>query len=129
MSVLTAVANTATTSVGQVLAHGGPGGWGGGPGGPGGWGGGGPGIWWPIFPIFWALVWAGIITAAVLFFRRRRRWLASAPRRSAESVLADRYARGEIDDTEYHHRLETLRAEGSGGGGGFDKPATSPPKS
>ena len=28
---------------------------------------------------------------------------------TAERVLAERYARGEIDDEEYHHRLATLR--------------------
>jgi uncharacterized membrane protein len=28
-------------------------------------------------------------------------------------VLAERFARGEIDEEEYHRRLETLRAAGS----------------
>jgi putative membrane protein len=29
--------------------------------------------------------------------------------RSAEEILAERYARGEIDDEEYRHRLDVLR--------------------
>lgn len=31
------------------------------------------------------------------------------PTRSAEQILADRYARGDIDESEYLHRLEVLR--------------------
>jgi len=30
-----------------------------------------------------------------------------------ERALAERFARGEIDEEEYHRRLETLRAAGS----------------
>ncbi|WP_238012297.1 SHOCT domain-containing protein [Dactylosporangium sp. AC04546] len=33
------------------------------------------------------------------------------PAAGPESVLAERYARGEIDDKEYEHRLAVLRAE------------------
>ncbi|GAB7186726.1 SHOCT domain-containing protein [Kitasatospora sp. Ki12] len=35
-----------------------------------------------------------------------------------EQLLAERFARGEIDAEEYRHRLDTLRSAGSGPGGG-----------
>lgn len=54
---------------------------------------------------FWALVgWA-----VVSFLRGPK----PAPRcgvGDAERVLAERFARGEIDDDEYHRRLDTLRS-------------------
>lgn len=68
---------------------------------------GGPGPWWPIFPLFWLLV---AVTVFVLVRRRfrggRGPWRPAA---SAESVLADRFARGEIDEAEYLERLAVLR--------------------
>lgn len=68
------------------------------------------GGWWPVFPLTWLLVWAAVITTIVLVLRRRGRALGAATAtRTAESVLADRYARGDIDDEEYRRRLETLR--------------------
>ena len=36
---------------------------------------------------------------------------------TAEQLLADRFARGEIDEDEYHRRLATLRNVGTGPGG------------
>jgi putative membrane protein len=78
---------------------------------PVGWGWGwGPGPWFLLFPLFWF----GLIA---LFFvlggRRRRQYWAGwdGPRGgSARSVLAERYARGEIDESEYRARLEVLLA-------------------
>jgi putative membrane protein len=66
---------------------------------------GGPGGWWFIFPLFWILLWGGVIFA---FFRARRwgRWNAG---HSGESVLAERYARGEITEQEYRERLGVLK--------------------
>ncbi|WP_163509907.1 SHOCT domain-containing protein [Fodinicola acaciae] len=70
------------------------------------------GGFWPIFPLTWLLVWAAVITTIVLVLRRRgRAFGAATATRTAESVLADRYARGEIDDEEYRRRLEILRAK------------------
>ncbi|HJR45800.1 MAG TPA: SHOCT domain-containing protein [Actinomycetota bacterium] len=63
------------------------------------------GGWWPIFPIFWILLFVG------LFWLARRRG-ACRPHRhygSGESVLAERYARGEITENEYRERREVLR--------------------
>ncbi|TMS00369.1 hypothetical protein EJK15_02560 [Nonomuraea basaltis] len=58
--------------------------------------------------VFWGLV----ITAVVLAARYvgRTACLGSAsPPPTAEELLAQRYARGEIDTQEYHSRLDTLR--------------------
>ncbi|MCK2215253.1 SHOCT domain-containing protein [Actinomadura sp. ATCC 31491] len=55
---------------------------------------------------FWALV----ITAIVLAVRAARRATGPlSPPPAAEELLAQRYARGEIDTEEYHTRLDTLR--------------------
>ena len=71
----------------------------------------GPGPWFLLVPLFWF----GVIA---LFFalgarRRRRSWAGwDGPRdgAGARGVLAERYARGEIDETEYRARLEVLLA-------------------
>jgi putative membrane protein len=73
--------------------------------------GGGP-PFWPIFPLTWLLVWAAVITVVVLVLRRRRRMFGPSvmtATRTAETLLAERFARGELDDEEYRQRLETLR--------------------
>lgn len=70
-----------------------------------------------LVPLFWLIV---IVLIVTLVGRRWRRgwdggsapWSAahgSATSR-AESLLAERFARGEIDETEYHARLDALRA-------------------
>jgi len=61
--------------------------------------------WFPFFPLiplFFIGLWA------VVFVTFGRRW-RHHPRRAGESVLAERYARGEIDAQEYHERRTTLR--------------------
>ncbi|WP_405876922.1 SHOCT domain-containing protein [Streptomyces sp. NBC_01136] len=63
------------------------------------------------------LIWAVLITVAVLVFRALNRAPArgrqphtpAAP--SAEQLLADRFARGEIDEEEYRRRLAVLRED------------------
>ena len=78
----------------------------------------GAGFGWAFFliPIFWILV-IGLIV--FLVSRRRRAWAHGGPERygppwmrgaSAESTLAERFAKGDIDETEYRARLEVLRA-------------------
>ncbi|WP_328508108.1 SHOCT domain-containing protein [Streptomyces sp. NBC_00391] len=59
--------------------------------------------------VFWAL----IITVGVLLFRAVNRpdehiRTPAAPQ-TPEQVLAERFARGEIDDEEYRRRLNVLR--------------------
>ncbi|ASN51372.1 MULTISPECIES: SHOCT domain-containing protein [Sinomonas] len=65
--------------------------------------------WFLLFPLFWFLV----LILFFVFARRfwwRRHW-QEASGAGAESVLRERYARGEIDETEYRQRLEVLRAD------------------
>jgi len=58
--------------------------------------------------LFWGLVIFGVI-ATVRHLGRRDRPTATA-RPTAEQVLAERFARGEIDEQEYHQRLNALRS-------------------
>jgi putative membrane protein len=75
-------------------------------GGPGHWGD-GAGGWWPVFPILWIALLAGVaVTIAILYARRTR---AAGPAAAAEARLAERYARGEIDESEYRERRAVLR--------------------
>lgn len=59
------------------------------------------------------LVWALIITAAVLLFRALGR-TTEGPHNPAgpspEQLLAERFARGELDEDEYRQRLAALHA-------------------
>ncbi|WP_403021646.1 SHOCT domain-containing protein [Salinibacterium sp. GXW1014] len=70
--------------------------------------GGGPGWLFFFIPLFWI----GLLV--LLFTLAGRRWRKNGgPWRmqgSPEHTLGDRYARGEIDETEYRSRLEVLRA-------------------
>jgi putative membrane protein len=63
--------------------------------------------WWPIFPIAWFLIIAGII--ALVAFNARRRSLESGTR-AGERRLAERYADGAIDEDEYRTRRAVLRS-------------------
>ena len=67
---------------------------------------GGPG-WFVLIPIFWIL----LIGFFIFTFAGRRRYWQQHSSTSAEGVLRKRYARGEIDDTEYRQRLEVLRTK------------------
>jgi putative membrane protein len=67
--------------------------------GPGPWHGGGPGPWLLVPLLFWVLV-----IGAVVFAVRRRR------SRSAQHVLREAFARGEVDEEAYRARLAVLRS-------------------
>jgi len=56
--------------------------------------------------LFWGVLIAGII-ALVVFISGNRRTSQAAP--SPEKLLAERFARGEITETEYRDRLAVLR--------------------
>lgn len=95
----------------------------------------GPGahLWFLLIPFFW------LILAVVLLAIFGRRWSKRAGERreymrqhwqseaqgGAEKVLAERFARGDIDEVEYRARLEVIRAsslhatQGPGAGPGF----------
>ncbi len=64
----------------------------------------------PFFPLVWLIFWVVVI---FLIFGRKRRWGRyhhdSPKDMTAEEVLADRFAHGEIDEKEYEHRLEVLK--------------------
>ena|SRR5213595_3430650 len=71
------------------------------------------GGFWPLFlliPLFWILVIGFLIFFGRRAWRRNHYWAAT---QGAEGVLRERYARGEIDETEYRQRLEVLRAQPS----------------
>jgi putative membrane protein len=61
------------------------------------------------------LFWVLIITAAVLLFRalgRTTEHTRTPAVPSAERLLAERFARGEVDEEEYRRRLATLHGAG-----------------
>lgn len=68
------------------------------------------GGWWWVMGIGW-LVFLGLIgVLAYLLVRHHTDGGSSAVRRtSAEDVLAERLARGEIDEDEYRRRRDALR--------------------
>jgi len=71
----------------------------------------GPQHWWFLF---FPLVWIAAIALVIRFVFMRRGWgcwpRASLPGgQRARGILAERYARGEIDDDEYRTRLDRLR--------------------
>ena len=59
--------------------------------------------WFPLVPLLFLGLWVFLFA-----FVLRRRW-RMAPGQSAEGVLAERFARGEIDETEYRQRRTVLR--------------------
>ncbi|TQL46753.1 putative membrane protein [Homoserinimonas aerilata] len=96
---------TFTTTLGQVAADHGPV--------MAHWAGGG----FPWFVVFVPLFWIAVFVGLFVFAGRRRRehfahreWNATAGARDAEKTLAERFAQGDIDETEYRARLEVLRA-------------------
>ncbi|MFI0785393.1 SHOCT domain-containing protein [Streptomyces lydicus] len=83
----------------------------------GGWGGGGWALMAVIMILFWGLLIAGII-ALTHYLTGAGRSRRSGPPSSGESgwgagraedLLAERFARGEIDEDEYKRRLTVLR--------------------
>ena len=68
----------------------------------GGWG---PGGW--IWITWMILFWGSLLVAAVYFIRHQRP--SPATTGTAETFLAERYARGEIDTDEYRRRQAVLR--------------------
>lgn len=71
------------------------------------------GFGWGMMGFGWLLGLAvvGVLVWAVVQATSRRGDVATTPAtRSAETILADRFARGEIDDDEYRRRLDALRS-------------------
>lgn len=62
---------------------------------------------WGFFPGFlWVLFW---IVVLYLFWRERKYPRNDSEDKDAEDILTERFARGEIDQKEYEHRLEVIR--------------------
>jgi len=61
--------------------------------------------------LFWVVL-VLAIAAAVRYLDRRRHETFPPRPPTAEQVLAERFARGEIDADEYRQRLDTLRQAG-----------------
>jgi putative membrane protein len=64
--------------------------------------------WW--MPVGMIALWVVLIVAIVLVVREL---VLRSPSRDADAALDARYARGEIDDEEYHRRRANLRAHRS----------------
>lgn len=74
------------------------------------WYGNGMGGWaMALMMLFNLLVWALLIGGGVLLFRSLRPDWSAGRTDTPQRLLAERYARGEIDDEEYRRRLEILR--------------------
>jgi len=69
----------------------------------------GYGVGFPFFPLLWLIFWVVVV---FLIFGRKHHWEkhhTTQKDMTAEEVLSDRFAHGEIDEKEYEHRLEVLR--------------------
>lgn len=80
-----------------------------------GWNDGDAPAFWPIFPAMFGLFWLAVIGGA--FYLTRRNWrtghqaAATEPQANARKILAERFARGEIDEDEYYTKMAVLRQE------------------
>lgn len=71
---------------------------------------------WLVMWVVMLAFWAALITAVVLGIRylgASDRHVPRDTRRRPEDMLAERYARGEIDDDEYRRRVALLREHNS----------------
>lgn len=67
------------------------------------------GYGWSFLDFLWPLLWILLIVALFRGFGRwGHRW---HDKESAEKILRERFARGEIKEKEYRERLEVLREE------------------
>ena len=72
----------------------------------------GHGNWWIPMVIMMVVVWGGLIWFGVTLLKRNHTGAApvmAPPKATAEELLADRLARGDIDLDDYRQRIEALR--------------------
>jgi putative membrane protein len=68
------------------------------------------GGWWWVMGIGWLVFLAIVVVFGYLLIRHITQMSgAGQQRRGAEDVLADRFARGEIDEDEFRRRRDALR--------------------
>jgi len=79
------------------------------------WGQGDPPAFWPVFPLVFGLLWLAVPAAVGYLLWRRAAARPDVggrdPQAGARTILAERFARGEIDEDEYHRRMSALRAD------------------
>jgi putative membrane protein len=68
-----------------------------------GWGG------WLVMTIAMIAFWAMVVVAVVVLFHGTRGSQEISPRQDPMDILDQRFARGEIDEDEYHARSAVLR--------------------
>lgn len=61
----------------------------------------------PFMSIFWIIFWVAIIFLIFGRHKKSRHWYNDD--QSAEDILKERFAKGEIDEKEYKERLKVLR--------------------
>jgi putative membrane protein len=71
--------------------------------------------WWWMLPMmmFMVVVVGAVIWAVLAVSRPGSDTSREAPPQSAEEILHERFARGEIESAEYHDRLDALRGHGT----------------
>ncbi len=75
------------------------------------------GVWgWVLMALMMLIFWGGVVTVVILLLRRGRgpdgpgtHGPSGAPHEEAERILNERFARGEIDETELAARRAVLR--------------------
>ena len=70
------------------------------------------GFGWGFYPFFPFISWIFWVFIIILFWHGMRNWHGHSyheKEKSAEEILADRFARGEIDEDEYKKRLDVLK--------------------
>ena len=65
---------------------------------------------WILMTLAMVAFWALVVFAVLALFRGAQRSGESTPDRDPMQILDERFARGEIDEEEYHARGSVLRA-------------------
>lgn len=69
--------------------------------------------WWLLMSAGMVLFWGAIAAAVVALLRSIGPPVTRVTGPDAQQILAERYARGEIDEAEYRRRLDTLQRPGA----------------